>query len=184
MKFRQQYFQKIVPVLQKELGTKNILALPRLDKIVINVGIGSMVTQQQVKDFTFVERSIAAITGQKPITITAKKSVSNFKLRENTPNGMKVTLRGERMYDFLSKLINIVFPRVRDFRGMSNHSFDQEGNYSIGMKENGVFPEIQLEDDIKNFGLEITLVVKNSNPTKTALLLRSFGFPFKDKNNN
>ncbi len=184
MKFRQQYFQKIVPTLQKELAIKNILALPRLDKIVINVGIGSMVTQQQVKDFTSVERSIAAITGQRPVTIKAKKSVSNFKLRENTPNGMKVTLRGERMYDFLSKLINIVFPRVRDFRGVSAHSFDQEGNYSFGIKENGLFPEIKVEDEIKNFGLEITLVVKNSSPEKTALLLRSFGFPFKDKNNN
>ncbi len=184
MKLRQTYFQKIVPTLQKELDTKNILALPRLDKIVINIGIGSMVTQQQVKDFTAVERSVAAITGQKPVTIRAKKSVSNFKLRENTPNGMKVTLRGERMYDFLSKLINIVFPRVRDFRGMPNNSFDKEGNYSIGMKENTVFPEIKVEDEGKNFGLEITLVIKNSNPKNSALLLRSFGFPFKDKNNN
>lgn len=184
MKFRQHYFQKIVPVLQKELSIKNILALPRLDKIVINVGIGSMVTQQQMKDFTAIERSIAAVTGQKPVTIMARKSVSNFKLRENTPNGMKVTLRGERMYDFLSKLINIVLPRVRDFRGMPNNSFDQEGNYSIGMKENSVFPEIKVEDDIKNFGLEITLVIKNSDPEKSAMLLRNFGFPFKDKNNN
>lgn len=184
MKLRQTYFQKIVPTLQKELDTKNILALPRLDKIVINIGIGSMVTQQQVKDFTAVERSVAAITGQKPVTIRAKKSVSNFKLRENTHNGMKVTLRGERMYDFLSKLINIVFPRVRDFRGMPNNSFDKEGNYSIGMKENTVFPEIKVEDEGKNFGLEITLVIKNSNPKNSALLLRSFGFPFKDKNNN
>lgn len=184
MKSRQLYFQKIVPTLKKELGIKNILALPRLDKIVINIGIGSMVTQQQVKDFSPIEKSVAAITGQKPVIIKAKKSVSNFKLRENTPNGMKVTLRGERMYDFMSKLVNIVLPRVRDFRGISTQGLDSHGNYSLGMKENTVFPEIKIEDDGRVFGLEITFAIKNTDPKKSELLLRNFGFPFKEKINN
>ncbi|MBI4835764.1 MAG: 50S ribosomal protein L5 [Candidatus Abawacabacteria bacterium] len=184
MKLSQIYLKTVVPALQKELGEKNILALPRLSKIVLNVGIGSMFTKQQIKDFTNIEKGIASITGQKPVIIRAKKSVSNFKLREGTPNGIKVTLRGEMMYDFLSKLINIVLPRVRDFRGVSVHSFDQNGNYSLGLKETMMFPEIKVDDDYRPFGLEITVGIKNSDAKKSELLLRKFGFPFKEKATN
>ncbi|OGC81397.1 MAG: 50S ribosomal protein L5 [Candidatus Abawacabacteria bacterium RBG_16_42_10] len=181
MKLQKTYFEKVVPLLKKELSEDNINALPRLEKIIVNVGIGSMHTKQGIKDFSGIEKNIAAMTGQRPVTIQARKSVSNFKLREGTPNGMKVTLRGERMYDFLSKLINIALPRVRDFRGVTIKSFDPKGNYSMGMKENIVFPEIKLEEDGKQFGLEITIVIKNSDPEKSALLLRHFRFPFKEK---
>ena len=184
MKLQQIYFKNILPTLQKELGEKNILALPRLNKIVVNVGIGSMYTKQQIKDFSNIESSVANITGQKPVIIQAKKSVSNFKLREGTPNGIKVTLRGERMYDFISKLINIVLPRVRDFRGVSTHGFDEQGNYSLGLKESMMFPEIKIDDNYRPFGLEITIGIKNSDPKKSELLLRSFGFPFKEKVTN
>ena len=184
MKVQQIYFKNVLPTLQKEIGEKNILALPRLTKIVINVGIGSMYTKQQIKDFSNIEKSLANISGQKPVTILAKKSVSNFKLREGTPNGIKVTLRGERMYDFLNKLINIVLPRVRDFRGVSVHGFDSQGNYSMGLKESMMFPEIKIDDEYKPFGLEITIGIKNSDPKKSELLLRSFGFPFKEKVTN
>lgn len=184
MKLNQIYFKNVVPTLQKELGEKNILALPRVSKIVINVGIGSMYTRQQIKDFSNIEQSLANITGQKAVVIAAKKSVSNFKLREGTPNGIKITLRGERMYDFLNKLINIVLPRVRDFRGISVHGFDNGGNYSMGLKESMMFPEVKVDDDYRPFGLEITIGIKNSDPKKSELLLRSFGFPFKEKTSN
>lgn len=181
MKLQQTYFEKVVPILKKQLSEDNMNALPRIEKIIVNIGIGSMHTKQGVKDFSSVEKNIAAMTGQKPLTINARKSVSNFKLREGTPNGMKVTLRGERMYDFLSKLINIALPRVRDFRGVTIKSFDPVGNYSFGLRENAVFPEIKMEEDGIQFGLEITIVIKNSNPEKSALLLRSLRFPFKEK---
>ncbi len=184
MKLNQFYFKNAVPTLKKELKEENILALPRLTKIVVNVGIGSMFTKQQMKDFTNIETSIANITGQKPVVIKAKKSVSNFKLRENTPNGIKVTLRGERMYDFFSKLVNIVLPRVRDFRGVSVKGFDQNGNYSLGLKESMMFPEIKIDDEYKPFGLQITIGVKNSTPKNSELLFRILGFPFKEKVTN
>ena len=170
--------EEILPKLQKELGGKNIMALPRVEKIMINVGIGSYI-RAHGKDFSNVIENITAITGQKPVVKHATKSVSNFKLREGQPVGLYVTLRGEKMYHFLSKLVNVIFPRVRDFRGISKKSFDGNGNYSIGFKEHVVFPEISPDDVMKLHGLQVVLQTSARNDEEGLALLTALGFPFK-----
>ena len=169
--------EPILQKLQKELGIKNILALPNLQKVVVNVGLG-----RAVKDEKFLEvalRDLGLITGQKPKITLAKKSIANFKTREGAPIGAMVTLRGKRMYDFISRLINIALPRTRDFRGISAKSLDKNNNLTIGIKEHIVFPEVSGEE-IKNiFGFEISLVIKAKNKDEAMALYKAMGFPIK-----
>lgn len=173
----QTYREQIVPELQKSLGLKNPNAVPRLKAVIVNVGIGSHVAAG--KDHEDIVKNVGAITGQKPVVTQAKKAISNFKLKLNMPSGVVVTLRGKRMYDFLTKLIHVVFPRIRDFRGVSKKSFDGCGNYSVGLREHNVFPEIQAEDVSKIHGMQITIQTTAGNNEKAYALLKAFGFPFK-----
>ncbi len=175
--FKQTFQNSFLPQLQKELNLKNRLAVPRVLKVNINVGIGTFINQH--KDFSSVVENITKITGQKPIVIKSRKAISNFKLKEGMPTGVCCTLRGKRMYDFLKKLVNLIFPRIRDFRGLSLKSFDGKGNYNIGIKEFSVFPEIKSEDVIKNHGIQITLVTSSKDNQQGYLLLKQLGFPFK-----
>jgi len=177
------YQKEIAPALQKQLGIKNPMAIPKITKISINVGIGSYTKRENNKDYSHIVENIKAIAGQAPVVTKASKAISNFKLREEDPIGVMVTLRGKRMYDFLNKLINIVFPRVRDFRGLSPKSFDGNGNYSVGFKEHTVFPEIKPDDVIKYHGLQIIIGTSAKDNETAYELLKSFGFPFKKINN-
>lgn len=174
---QQRYKEEIIPELMKKLGVKNIHAVPAIKAIRINVGIGSYVVAG--KDHEDVVKNIAIITGQKPVVTHSKKAISNFKLKINMPSGVVVTLRGKRMYDFLNKLVNVVFPRIRDFRGISQKSFDGHGNYSVGIKEHIVFPEIQSEDVSKIHGVQVTIQTSSKNDAGALELLKAFGFPFK-----
>lgn len=173
----QTYREKIVPQLMQTFGVKNPHAVPKIKAVKINVGIGSHVVAG--KDPEDIVKNITTITGQKPIVPKSKKAISNFKLKLNMPSGVVATLRGKRMYDFLSKLINVALPRIRDFRGISKKSFDGHGNYSIGIKEHTIFPEIRAEDVSKIHGLQITIQTNAGNNKKALELLKAFGFPFK-----
>lgn len=169
---------EILPKLKEELKAKNVMSLPKVQKVSINIGIGSYITKHG-KDFEYIVENVRKISGQKPIVTKAKKAISNFKLRENAPVGITVIIRGKRMYDFLNKLINIVFPRVRDFRGLSPKSFDGQGNYSIGFKEHTVFPEISPDDVMKLHGIEINITTSATNNEQGMILLTAMGFPFR-----
>ncbi len=166
--------------LQKELGIKNPMQVPEIEKVCINVGMGSYLQKIGKKDYAFVEDNIRAITGRKPLVRKAKLSVSNFKLREGQPVGISVTLRGKAAYNFIDKLIHIVYPRVRDFRGVSRKIFDRSGNCSLGFNDHTVFPEaIQPEDSRQIHGVQVTIVTSTNNPEHTQALLSSLSFPFK-----
>ncbi|MCD6109176.1 50S ribosomal protein L5 [bacterium] len=180
MTLKERYQKEILPALQKELGIKNVNAVPKITKVVVNAGLGSAYTAG-TKDFTEFTENFKAITGQAPVIRKAKKAISNFKLREGLPNGVMVTLRGARMYDFLNKLINIVFPRIRDFRGISRKAFDGHGNYSVGIKEHTVFPEINPDDLVKIHGLQVCINTTAKDNEEGMALLTAFGFPFKKK---
>lgn len=169
---------EIAPELKKTLGLKNNLACPKLLKVSLNVGIGSYV-QSHNKDFSKIIENLTAIAGQKPVVAKAKKSISNFKIRKGEAIGIMVTLRGKRMYDFLNKLVNIVFPRVRDFRGISKKAFDGKGNYSIGLKETVVFPEVAQDDLTKVHGMQINITTSAKTNEQGFELLKALGFPFK-----
>jgi len=174
-----QYKEKIAPALKEEFGYKNVMQVPKILKVVLNVGYG-----KHVKDKNFidnVEKTLAAISGQKPIHNKSKKSISNFKIREGMNIGASVTLRGDTMYDFLYKLVNLVFPRVRDFRGISPKGFDRQGNYTIGIKEQVAFPEVTAGMGDTVHGFEITVVTDAENKEEGFSLLKRIGFPFKDK---
>lgn len=173
----QTYREKIVPELCKRLNKENPHAVPRITVVKINAGIGSYVVAG--KDPEDIVKSVTEITGQKPIVTHSRKSISNFKLKLNMPSGVVVTLRGKRMYDFLSKLINVVFPRIRDFRGISKKAFDGHGNYSVGIREHTVFPEIRADDVSKIHGLQVTIQTNAGNDKNAYELLKAFGFPFK-----
>ncbi|MBU2524289.1 50S ribosomal protein L5 [Patescibacteria group bacterium] len=181
---KQEFEEKILPELQKELGIKNKMAVPRVKMVKINVGIGSYLQSGGSKDPSSIVENVAQITGQKPVVTKAKKAISNFKLREGMPVGVVATLRGARMYDFLSKLVNVVLPRVRDFRGIPDKSFDGRGNYSLGLKEHLVFPEINPDDITKVHGIEITVVTTAKNNDDAYKLLVKLGFPFKKAKTN
>lgn len=176
---KEKFHREIAPELKKQLKIKNINAVPRLSKITINAGIGKLLAGG--KDFTDVETNIMQIAGQKPVIAKAKKAISNFKLREGMPVGVYVTIRGDRMYDFVSKFVNVVLPRTRDFRGISPKSFDGKGNYSIAIREHTVFPEINPDDIIKHHGLQITFVTTAKNNDDAHLMLKMLGFPFQEK---
>lgn len=180
MKLKERYYKEILPAVQKELGIKNVSAVPKITKVIVNAGLGSAYTSG-TKDFSEFVENFKAITGQTPVIRKSTKAISNFKLREGLPNGVMVTLRGERMYDFINKLVHIVFPRIRDFRGISNKSFDGRGNYSVGLKEHTVFPEINPDDLSKIHGLQICINTNAKNDKDALALLTAFGFPFKKK---
>lgn len=165
--------------LMQKLGLKNPNAVPRVKAVIVNVGIGSHVVAG--KDPEDIVKNVIAITGQKPVVSLAKKAISNFKLKINMPSGVMATLRGKRMNDFLTKLVNVVFPRIRDFRGIPKKSFDGRGNYSIGLKEHTAFPEIQAEDISKIHGIQITIQTTARDDKKALALLESLGFPFIKK---
>ena len=177
MKFREHFEKNIIPKLQKELNIANKHAVPRVKLVKINVRIGSYLAGS--KDYSEVVKNITEITGQKPIVTKARKAISNFKLRAGMPVGVVVTLRKDRMYDFLNKIISVVLPRTRDFRGITVRSFDGHGNYSLGIREFTVFPEIKPDDVVKNFGMQITIVTTALDNKLGYKLLRQLGFPFK-----
>ncbi len=173
------YRDKIVPELQKKFGYKNVMQSPRLQKISINVGVGAATQDAKLIETTVKE--IEAITGQKPAVVKAKKSVSNFKLREGVNIGVRVTLRNARMFEFLDKFINITIPRIRDFRGLSDKSFDGRGNYTVGIKEQIIFPEINVDNVNRISGMDITFVTTAKTDEESFELLKQFGLPFISK---
>jgi large subunit ribosomal protein L5 len=177
MSFYETFTSKIVPELKKDLKVNNIWAVPRLDKVCLGIGIGTLT--KNTKDFSDVLDNLARIAGQKPVVTKSKKAISNFKLREGVPAGLVVTLRGKRMYDFIYRLVNIALPRVRDFRGISPKAFDGKGNYSIGFKEATVFPEINPDDVLNVHGLQINIITTARNDEQGFTLLKHLGFPFK-----
>jgi len=171
------YKQDITPKLIDKFSYKNIMQVPKVDKIIINVGVGEAIQNPKALDGAVSDLTI--ISGQKPVITKAKKSIAGFKLREGMPIGCKVTLRGERMYDFLNRLINIVLPRVRDFRGVSPQAFDGRGNYSLGIKEQTIFPEIEYDKIDKIRGLEVVIVTTAKTDEEARELLKSMGMPFR-----
>ncbi len=177
MSFKENYVKHILPELQKELGIENPMQLPRIEKIVLNMGIGTYVAAGN-KDFSSLRSDLALIAGQLPRIAHSRKAISNFKLRKGMPVGMMVTLRGERMYHFLEKLITVILPRVRDFRGISGRSFDAAGNFNFGIKEHTIFPEVPQLDVVKPHGLQITVKFKTETKDHSKALLDKLGFPF------
>ena len=171
------YVSDVAPALMKKFGYKSVMQIPKLDKVVINVGAGEAKDNAKVIDAIMTD--LAAITGQKPIVCRAKKSVANFKLREGMPIGVKVTLRAEKMYEFVDKLFNVAFPRVRDFRGISANSFDGRGNYSTGIKEQLIFPEIEYDKIDKVRGMDVIFCTTAHTDEEARELLTQFGMPFK-----
>ena len=176
-RLRARFRSEILPALQKELGYGNTLQVPRLDKVVVNMGLGEAIQNVKVLDSAVEE--IATITGQKPVVTRARKAIANFKLRENVPIGCMVTLRGDRMYEFFDRLVNVALPRVRDFKGLSDRSFDGRGNYSLGIREQIIFPEINLDKIDKVKGLTISIITTARSDSDGKLLLRALGFPFR-----
>jgi large subunit ribosomal protein L5 len=173
------YSEQVVPALEKELGYENVMQVPRLEKIVVNVGMGEAL--QNAKALDAAVQDVMIITGQRPIVTRARKSIANFKLREGNSVGVKVTLRGNRMWDFLDRLTNIALPRQRDFRGISPDAFDGRGNYSLGLREQLVFPEIQYDKIDKIRGFEITIVTSAQTDEEGYHLLRHLGMPFRGR---
>ncbi len=171
------YKLKIVPELEKEFGYSSVMAVPRVEKVVISMGIGK--ATQDKKFLELAKRDLAMISGQEPVACKAKKSVSNFKVREGTETGLKVTLRGVRMYEFMDRLINLAIPRVRDFRGLSPSSFDGRGNYSMGLAEQSVFPEINPAKIEFQQGMNITFATTAGTDEEARKLLSLFGMPFR-----
>lgn len=177
MSFKDHYKNVVLPQIQKDLGISNPMLLPRIEKIVLNMGIGTYVASGN-KDFSSLKNDFALIAGQQPVTVASRKSISNFKLRAGMPVGMRVTLRGDRMMHFLEKLIAIILPRVRDFRGVSAKSFDDEGNYNFGIREHTIFPEVPQHDVVKPHGMQITIKFKSEGKVQSKALLDALGFPF------
>lgn len=176
-RLQENYEKKVIPALQKELGVANVHALPRLMKVVLNVGVGQSARDPKLTDN--VIHSLERIAGQKPVVTKARKSISNFKIRKGMGIGVMVTLRGRRMYDFIDKLVNVALPRVRDFQGLKTASFDGQGNYTIAFKEHNVFPEISADTMETLHGLEVTICTAAGNKQESAALLKHLGFPFR-----
>ena len=174
---REQYQNEAVPALMKKFGYKSIMQVPKLEKIVINIGLGD--TKENPKALDNAVADLTAITGQKPVITRAKKSIAAFKLREGANVGCKVTLRNDKMYDFAYKLFNVSLPRVRDFRGLPNNSFDGKGNYSLGIKEQVIFPEIEYEKIDKVRGMDIIFVTTANSDEEAKELLSLLGMPFR-----
>lgn len=177
-RLKEQYKSDIAPALMKKFQYKSVMQIPKLDKITVNVGCGDARDNPKIMDAVLAD--LAKITGQHPIICNAKKSVANFKVREGMPVGAKVTLRGERMYEFMDRLFNVALPRVRDFRGISPDSFDGRGNYSLGLKEQLIFPEIEYDKIDAVRGMDIAFVTTATNDEEGRELLRAFGAPFAE----
>ena len=173
------YKETVVQQLKEQLGLENIMEVPKITKITLNMGVGEAVSDKKVMDRAVGD--MTAIAGQKPIVNNARKSVASFKIRDGWPVGCKVTLRRERMYEFLDRLVNIAIPRIRDFRGLSRKSFDGRGNYSMGVKEQIMFPEIDYDQIDVIRGMDITITTNAKNDTEALALLQAFNFPFKEK---
>lgn len=171
------YNKTVVPALKKKFGYKNLYEIPKLKKITVNIGLGEAVGDPKLIDI--VSSDLAIITGQKPIVIQARKSVAAFKLRKGKPVGLKVTLRGEMMYDFFDRFINFAIPRIRDFRGLDSDSFDGKGNYSLGIKEHTIFPEIKFDKVKFTFGMDINFITAAKSDEEAFDLLKGLGMPFK-----
>lgn len=176
-RLREKYQKEIRPALLKELSLSNLMAVPRLEKIVLNMGLGE--ATQNVKIMDPLVADLAAVAGQKPVTTRAKKSIAAFKVREGMPIGAMVTLRGNIMYEFLDRLISIALPRVRDFRGVSTKSFDGRGNYTLGMRDQLIFPEVDYARVEKLKGMNITIVTTAKDDNSARALLKAFGMPFR-----
>ncbi|MBR8701580.1 50S ribosomal protein L5 [Fusobacterium sp. DD29] len=176
-RYHKLYNDVVAPALMKELGLSNIMECPKLEKIIVNMGVGEATENSKLMEAALAD--LTTITGQKPIVRKAKKSEAGFKLREGMPIGAKVTLRKERMYDFLDRLVNVVLPRVRDFEGVSANAFDGRGNYSLGLRDQLVFPEIEFDKVEKLLGMSITMVSSARNDEEGRALLKAFGMPFK-----
>jgi large subunit ribosomal protein L5 len=174
---KEKYTKEIIPALMKEFGFKNIMQVPALSKITVNIGMGEALDNPNALDAAV--KDLTAITGQKPVVIKARKSIANFKLREGRLIGVKVTLRGERMWSTLDRLVNIALPRVRDFRGISPKSFDGRGNYTLGIREQLIFPEINYDQIDKIRGMEMTFVTTAKNDEHAFALFRHLGMPFR-----
>jgi large subunit ribosomal protein L5 len=176
-RLRERYQKEIVPTLLRDLGVQNPLALPRLQKIVLNMGLGEATQNPKILDSAVEE--LAAISGQKPVVTRAKKAIANFKLREKMPIGAMVTLRGDRMYEFFDRLVNVALPRVRDFKGVPDRAFDGRGNYSLGLREQVIFPEINLDKVDKIKGLTVVICTSARTDAEGKALLRALGMPFR-----
>ena len=176
-RLKQFYTQTVIPALTKEFGYKNVMAVPRLDKISVNIGLGEATQNAKLMDGAVNE--LGAIAGQKPIVTKAKKSIASFKLREGMPIGCAVTLRGDRMYEFFDRLVNVALPRVRDFRGVSSKSFDGRGNYTLGVKDQLIFPEIDYAKVDKTKGMNVTITTTARTDAEGVALLKNMGMPFR-----
>jgi large subunit ribosomal protein L5 len=180
-RLQEQYKKEILPALLKELGLNNPMQVPKIEKITINMGLGSALGDKKILQSALEEMSL--ISGQKPMTCNARKSVASFKLREGNPIGCKVTLRKDKMYEFLDRLVNIAIPRIRDFRGLNEKSFDGRGNYNMGLTEQIVFPEIDFEKVTRTRGMDIAITTSATNNDDAKKLLAMFNFPFKGQEN-
>lgn len=176
-RLKERYRKEIVPALMKEFSYRNVMAVPRLRKITVNMGLGEAIQNAKLLDTATQE--LSQITGQKPVITRARKSIANFKLRKNMPIGAMVTLRGERMYEFIDRLMNVVLPRVRDFRGLSTRAFDGRGNYTLGLRDQLVFPEVDYAKVEKVKGLNISIVTDARTDAEALALLRHLGMPFR-----
>jgi large subunit ribosomal protein L5 len=176
-RLKERYNKEVAPAIAKEFGIKNPMAVPRLEKIVVNMGMGEAIANAKILDTAADE--VRAIVGQKPVITKAKKSIASFKLRQGMPIGVMVTLRGDRMYEFLDRLVSIALPRVRDFRGVSPKAFDGRGNYTIGVREQLIFPEIDFNKVEKLRGMNISIVTTARNDEQARALLKSLGMPFR-----
>jgi large subunit ribosomal protein L5 len=176
-RLRERYVKEVIPTLAKELGIDNRMAIPRVEKVVLNMGLGEAVANPKILDGAVEE--LSAIAGQKAVVTKAKKSIATYKLRTGMPIGARVTLRGDRMYEFLDRLINIALPRVRDFRGLSPKSFDGGGNYTLGIKEHIIFPEIDYDKAADVWGMDITVCTSAKSDDEARALLNAFNFPFR-----
>ncbi|HSW37208.1 MAG TPA: 50S ribosomal protein L5 [Candidatus Saccharimonadales bacterium] len=179
-RLQQEYIGKWVKDLQKELGLKNIHQAPKLEKVVLNVGLGKAKDERKLMDAA--TNTLRKITGQQPVETAAKKSIASFKLREGNKIGLKVTLRGERMYEFVDRLINIVLPRLRDFHGVPVKAFDRQGNYSLGLTDQSVFPELSFDETTTVHGLQVIFVIKTEDKAHARALLEKLGLPFEKEN--
>ena len=181
-RLKELFVKKIQPNLKEKLGYRNLYMVPKIQKVVLNMGLG--VDGNDTKIIKSCEEDLAKITGQKPVITKFKKSISNFKTRQNTNAGLKVTLRRNKMYEFIDRLVNIALPRIRDFRGLSANGFDQSGNYTFGIKEHIVFPEVNFDKVEKIRGLDISIVIKSLKKEDSFELLKQLNFPLRDKRSN
>lgn len=177
-RLKERYQSEVVAALIQEFGYRNVMEVPRLHKVTVNIGLGEAIRDAKALDNAL--RDLTMITGQRPVVTRARKSIAGFKVRAGMPVGLRVTLRGDRMYDFLDRLFNVALPRIRDFRGLSSKSFDGRGNYSIGLREQLIFPEIDYDAIDKLRGLEVNIVTTARSDAESKALLRHLGLPFRD----